>query len=617
MPRDAVSRRAGTIGLLARTVRLVASARGLHSSSIEAMTPNSRPARSTRPCRSPRPPGCSACIRTPSGRGATPAGCATTGSTRAATAATGWATSSASWPRRRPAPSTAPPSAGVQRRHAVASRRGARHRRRRDADREPPVASSTPERRLDAPPTRPGAARCDRSRNRSAGRTSEDDLTASPTAIRDASGRAPRRDLGAPRRATRARGDRRAAGAARPPRRPAARRSGCSARRSMPRAGDRRRGRDEARAVAAIERAGSDRVTADVLLRATARAGRRDPRSATGRGASCSSSAGAGRAVRSRPTATSSRSSPTRSGRSSAWPAATEEVAHLLHRAEALRRVASDIGSRLDLDRILSGLVDHAMVLFEGDRGAVFLRHARRHGRRRGQPRPVGRRTSRASATSRSDRCRPPPWRPAGRCSRSTTATIRAATDVRAAVVQEGFDTICTAPLLDGTEVLGLLNIYHDPPHHWTDDELDTIGRARDPGQRRDPGRPGLRADGDLGRPAPVDPAARRAPEPAVQRARDRPGDRHRAAPADRLPQRPRLPARGRGPDPGRDAGPGRRVHRRDARPAAGRRSARASPAGSPSTASPRTCRDAAADPRPTRSRAPRTTSTSRCSSRR
>jgi hypothetical protein len=50
-----------------------------------------------------------------------------------------------------------------------------------------------------------------------------------------------------------------------------------------------------------------------------------------------------------------------------------DEVAHLLHRAEALRRVAGDIGSRLDLDRILAGLVDHAMVLFEGDRAAVFL----------------------------------------------------------------------------------------------------------------------------------------------------------------------------------------------------------------------------------------------------
>ena len=32
----------------------------------------------------------------------------------------------------------------------------------------------------------------------------------------------------------------------------------------------------------------------------------------------------------------------------------SDEVAHRLHRADALRRVASDIGSRLDLDRILA-----------------------------------------------------------------------------------------------------------------------------------------------------------------------------------------------------------------------------------------------------------------------
>src|SRR5204862_3239103 len=50
------------------------------------------------------------------------------------------------------------------------------------------------------------------------------------------------------------------------------------------------------------------------------------------------------------------------------------EIDHLRHRAEALRRVASDIGSRLDLNRILTGLVDHAVVLFEGDAAAVFLR---------------------------------------------------------------------------------------------------------------------------------------------------------------------------------------------------------------------------------------------------
>jgi diguanylate cyclase (GGDEF)-like protein len=47
--------------------------------------------------------------------------------------------------------------------------------------------------------------------------------------------------------------------------------------------------------------------------------------------------------------------------------------------------------------------------------------------------------------------------------------------DVRAAVVQEGFDTMCTAPLLDGDEVLGLLNVYHDTRRAWSDDELETI----------------------------------------------------------------------------------------------------------------------------------------------
>ena len=45
----------------------------------------------------------------------------------------------------------------------------------------------------------------------------------------------------------------------------------------------------------------------------------------------------------------------------------------------------------------------------------------------------------------------------------------------RAAVVQEGFDTICVAPLLDGDEEMGSLNVYHDKPKRWTDDELSTM----------------------------------------------------------------------------------------------------------------------------------------------
>ena len=151
-----------------------------------------------------------------------------------------------------------------------------------------------------------------------------------------------------------------------------------------------------------------------------------------------------------------------------------DEVGQLLHRAEALRRVASDIGSHLDLDRILSGLVDHAMVLFEGDRAAVYLR------------RPDGTivaEVSRGLSSSYLASCRD---LPPGSLSAASIAARRPlfatryrddprGMDMRAAVVQEGFDTACTAPLLDGTDILGLLDIYHDEPHEWTADELQTV----------------------------------------------------------------------------------------------------------------------------------------------
>jgi diguanylate cyclase (GGDEF)-like protein/excisionase family DNA binding protein len=151
-----------------------------------------------------------------------------------------------------------------------------------------------------------------------------------------------------------------------------------------------------------------------------------------------------------------------------------DEVSHLLHRAEALRRVAGDIGSRLDLDRILSGLVDHAMVLFEGDRAAVFLQ------------RPDGTATaevSRGLSAGYLGAVREFPARSLPTLAVAAHRPLFAVgyaddprgADVRAAVVQEGFDTICTAPLMDGTEILGLLNVYHDTPHHWNADELETI----------------------------------------------------------------------------------------------------------------------------------------------
>jgi len=151
-----------------------------------------------------------------------------------------------------------------------------------------------------------------------------------------------------------------------------------------------------------------------------------------------------------------------------------EEVRHLLHRAEALRRVAGDIGSRLDLDRILIGLVDHAMVLFEADRAAVFMR------------RPDGSDAAEVSrnlsagylAAMRAIQNRSLPA--AAIAARRPLFAVDYAddprgADVRAAVVQEGYNTLCTAPMMDGTELLGLLNVYHDTPHAWSPDELETL----------------------------------------------------------------------------------------------------------------------------------------------
>jgi diguanylate cyclase (GGDEF)-like protein/excisionase family DNA binding protein len=151
-----------------------------------------------------------------------------------------------------------------------------------------------------------------------------------------------------------------------------------------------------------------------------------------------------------------------------------EAVDRQLHRAEALYRVSGDIGSRLDLDRIFSGLVDHAMVLFEADRGAVYLI----------QPdgsvlAPVSRGLSASFLSSvRNFPARSLPAEAVAQRRPLFAVDYRddpRGKGVRAAVVQEGFDTVCTAPLFDGGSLLGLLNVYHDQPHPWSDDDLETI----------------------------------------------------------------------------------------------------------------------------------------------
>jgi diguanylate cyclase (GGDEF)-like protein/excisionase family DNA binding protein len=151
-----------------------------------------------------------------------------------------------------------------------------------------------------------------------------------------------------------------------------------------------------------------------------------------------------------------------------------EEAAHELHRAEALARVVTDLGGRLDVNRLLAGLVDHAQVLFEADRAAVFLR--RRDGHIEAEASRGLSPAYLAAVRDLPDGSLPSAAAAAGR----PLAAVGYRDDprgqsVRSAVVQEGFDTICSAPLLDGSVLVGLLDVYHDRPYAWSDEELETI----------------------------------------------------------------------------------------------------------------------------------------------
>ena len=152
------------------------------------------------------------------------------------------------------------------------------------------------------------------------------------------------------------------------------------------------------------------------------------------------------------------------------------DVAHQLQRADALRRVTGDIGSRLDLDEILDRLVDHAQVLFAADRAAAFLFEedgSKRMAASRGLSHAWVAAVTTVEGTTLGT---------AAIAARRPMFSVHYRDDprvgnLRAAVIQEGFNTCCVAPLLDGDEPepLGVIGVYHDEPHPWTADELDTM----------------------------------------------------------------------------------------------------------------------------------------------
>jgi diguanylate cyclase (GGDEF)-like protein/excisionase family DNA binding protein len=156
--------------------------------------------------------------------------------------------------------------------------------------------------------------------------------------------------------------------------------------------------------------------------------------------------------------------------------ASASRVAHQLQRADALRRVTSDIGSRLDLDEILERVVGHAAVLFSADRASAFLLEGEDR-RRMAASRGLSQQWINAVMTVEGATLGA-----AAIAERRPMFAVHYADDprvgdLRAAVIQEGFDTACIAPLFDADnpEPLGILGVYHDQPHAWTEDELETL----------------------------------------------------------------------------------------------------------------------------------------------
>ncbi len=152
--------------------------------------------------------------------------------------------------------------------------------------------------------------------------------------------------------------------------------------------------------------------------------------------------------------------------------AASDQATGRLRRSEALRRVATDLASRLDVSDVVRDLSDHARVLFGADRVAVVLRDAEG---RISSPGGSGfseafLATARELERERYAEGEVPPRRPVVLVGPDTP---RSSSPIRAAAVQEGVDSLLVAPLVDGHDLHGVVYLAHDRVHRWREADLD------------------------------------------------------------------------------------------------------------------------------------------------
>ncbi|MDQ3449109.1 MAG: GAF domain-containing protein, partial [Chloroflexota bacterium] len=156
------------------------------------------------------------------------------------------------------------------------------------------------------------------------------------------------------------------------------------------------------------------------------------------------------------------------------WGLTQQRLREQRARSQALAKVTTELSSRLELPAILTRLVEHAMTLFDAQRGGVYLlrpdKHLQQH---------VTRNLSADYIAAVEGMARPflgsfteGEWR--------AVAITRFGSDprsaeIREAVVAESYDTVALAPLLDDGEAIGTLALYHDHPREWDPEELQVL----------------------------------------------------------------------------------------------------------------------------------------------
>ena len=152
--------------------------------------------------------------------------------------------------------------------------------------------------------------------------------------------------------------------------------------------------------------------------------------------------------------------------------AAAELAAARLRRSEALRLVATDLISRLDVADVVRDLSDHARVLFGASRVAVILRDGEG---RISSPGGSGFSEAFLAIARELEQGQGPQAEGPSRRPRPLLGpeAPRSSSPVRAAAIQEGIGSLLAVPLGDGIDNQGVLYLAHDRPYRWRDGDLE------------------------------------------------------------------------------------------------------------------------------------------------